>query len=108
MYTMDSIHIHNDLHFIDEFQQTLDKGGPFSPWNLFEMAYEAERTTIPTQFGGLLSLKYLPHMEFLPHQIQVAEQVIEEMHGRDRKSTRLNSSHVSISYAVCCLKKYKT
>src|SRR5437868_7838285 len=23
----------------------------------------------------------------------------------DRKSTRLNSSHVSISYAVCCLKK---
>src|SRR5437868_2003397 len=25
--------------------------------------------------------------------------------GRDRKSTRLNSSHVSISYAVCCLKK---
>src|SRR5699024_12375615 len=28
--------------------------------------------------------------------------------GRDRKSTRLNSSHVSISYAVFCLKKKKT
>src|SRR5207249_5666891 len=27
--------------------------------------------------------------------------------GRDRKSTRLNSSHVSISYAVFCLKKKK-
>src|SRR5207249_10396707 len=26
-------------------------------------------------------------------------------HLRDRKSTRLNSSHVSISYAVFCLKK---
>src|SRR5690349_22200528 len=25
--------------------------------------------------------------------------------GRDRKSTRLNSSHVEISYAVFCLKK---
>src|SRR5690606_40477281 len=24
---------------------------------------------------------------------------------QDRKSTRLNSSHVKISYAVCCLKK---
>src|SRR5437773_12119955 len=23
----------------------------------------------------------------------------------DRKSTRLNSSHITISYAVCCLKK---
>src|SRR5699024_12228131 len=28
-----------------------------------------------------------------------------ESHGKDRKSTRLNSSHVSISYAVFCLKK---
>src|SRR5207249_11286018 len=27
--------------------------------------------------------------------------------GPDRKSTRLNSSHVSISYAVFCLKKKK-
>src|SRR5690242_21375468 len=27
------------------------------------------------------------------------------MFGRDRKSTRLNSSHMSISYAVFCLKK---
>src|SRR6266508_1224888 len=25
--------------------------------------------------------------------------------ARDRKSTRLNYSHVAISYAVCCLKK---
>src|SRR5690606_39630222 len=31
------------------------------------------------------------------------------LHGvqRDRKSTRLNSSHVKISYAVFCLKKKK-
>src|SRR2546430_12387455 len=28
-------------------------------------------------------------------------------HGRDRKSTRLNSSHSQISYAVFCLKKKK-
>src|SRR5947209_13081290 len=29
------------------------------------------------------------------------------MIGRDRKSTRLNSSHANISYAVFCLKKKK-
>src|SRR4030043_1430661 len=29
-------------------------------------------------------------------------------HGQDRKSTRLNSSHGYISYAVFCLKKKKT
>ena len=31
-----------------------------------------------------------------------------DVSSRDRKSTRLNSSHVSISYAVFCLKKKKT
>src|SRR5690349_24204174 len=30
------------------------------------------------------------------------------LHAADRKSTRLNSSHVEISYAVFCLKKKKT
>src|SRR5438874_3618685 len=31
----------------------------------------------------------------------------EQGRGGDRKSTRLNSSHVEISYAVFCLKKKK-
>src|SRR3712207_7987936 len=31
-----------------------------------------------------------------------------EDEGADRKSTRLNSSHANISYAVFCLKKKKT
>src|SRR5690554_7452469 len=37
---------------------------------------------------------------FAPH-------LTKEMVERDRKSTRLNSSHVRISYAVFCLKKKK-
>src|SRR5688572_32678958 len=32
-------------------------------------------------------------------------QLGEELHHTDRKSTRLNSSHSQISYAVFCLKK---
>src|SRR3712207_7608767 len=32
----------------------------------------------------------------------------QAVHHRDRKSTRLNSSHANISYAVFCLKKKKT
>src|SRR3712207_7468313 len=32
----------------------------------------------------------------------------ERARGVDRKSTRLNSSHANISYAVFCLKKKKT
>src|SRR2546426_5924281 len=33
--------------------------------------------------------------------------LLEEISGLDRKSTRLNSSHLVISYAVFCLKKKK-
>src|SRR5690625_5539804 len=40
--------------------------------------------------------------EELPGQHQAVVEV-----GADRKSTRLNSSHVAISYAVFCLKKKK-
>src|SRR2546430_12153971 len=43
---------------------------------------------------------------------EVKGEVVDERclvgEGQDRKSTRLNSSHSQISYAVFCLKKKKT
>src|SRR5439155_25180101 len=39
------------------------------------------------------------------HLPDLAVAFIERANPRDRKSTRLNSSHVAISYAVFCLKK---
>src|SRR5574344_2281160 len=38
---------------------------------------------------------------------RLAEGMAETLHARDRKSTRLNSSHQLRSYAVFCLKKKK-
>src|SRR3712207_6955916 len=38
----------------------------------------------------------------------VLSRVMEGSEKEDRKSTRLNSSHANISYAVFCLKKNKT
>src|SRR5690554_2526314 len=47
---------------------------------------------------------YLPHP--MPHvPLFVSEKFEGESEQGDRKSTRLNSSHVRISYAVFCLKK---
>src|SRR3712207_7326179 len=42
----------------------------------------------------------------LPHFLEDAA-LARETYLRDRKSTRLNSSHANISYAVFCLKKKK-
>src|SRR3712207_7994404 len=38
-------------------------------------------------------------------QIEEEREVEDDGRGEDRKSTRLNSSHANISYAVFCLKK---
>src|SRR5438067_9176003 len=43
----------------------------------------------------------------LPTAVHPKTRRAEQQPGRDRKSTRLNSSHVSTSYAVFCLKKKK-
>src|SRR5699024_694018 len=41
------------------------------------------------------------------HNFEQMEEELSLILDKDRKSTRLNSSHVSISYAVFCLKKKK-
>src|SRR3712207_6992113 len=43
----------------------------------------------------------------VPQHDQLVEPQVPGERDRDRKSTRLNSSHANISYAVFCLKKKK-
>src|SRR3712207_6888955 len=55
-----------------------------------------------------VALAHVQHGELLAHLRALRRHVREKdvlPHGRDRKSTRLNSSHANISYAVFCLKK---
>src|SRR2546430_3640693 len=47
----------------------------------------------------------LPAKEDFPYTIRIVSDILES--NGDRKSTRLNSSHSQISYAVFCLKKKK-
>src|SRR5690554_7659557 len=54
-----------------------------------------------TLFGGIASDLSAWVME---HCFEYLDAPVKRI-GRDRKSTRLNSSHVRISYAVFCLKK---
>src|SRR5690625_5711476 len=47
----------------------------------------------------------VPFTIYTARDSDLAEKVVEDFEAADRKSTRLNSSHVAISYAVFCLKK---
>src|SRR3712207_7089768 len=59
------------------------------------------RCGAPSRVGSPEPLRQPGHHE--PHLVGGAGQPLVE----DRKSTRLNSSHANISYAVFCLKKKK-
>src|SRR5258705_8151019 len=48
-----------------------------------------------------------PSINFTESAVLQPRQVAQILLQRDRKSTRLNSSHLGISYAVFCLKKKK-
>src|SRR3712207_7309265 len=50
----------------------------------------------------------LAHALFVGRDLERIFDHRTEAVARDRKSTRLNSSHANISYAVFCLKKKKT
>src|SRR5690606_40331772 len=59
---------------------------------------DAELGKIANAFKGIQQVNAQAQQEMV--------KTVEES-GLDRKSTRLNSSHVKISYAVFCLKKKK-
>src|SRR5438067_4762583 len=74
---------------------------------------QADRAQPHRPSVGLLEVVRAVHQAAEVHAVMEAEHVTRlvretgHMFGLDRKSTRLNSSHVSISYAVFCLKKKK-
>src|SRR3712207_8400160 len=73
------------------------------------------RYDVAPRFAGLLERFWIPVWSVPPgreapqHVLQypVTLLVVSGDYARDRKSTRLNSSHANISYAVFCLKKKK-
>src|SRR5439155_3749969 len=90
---------------ISLFNKLLPKDVPFTdmessgvwtpaglPMQIFSAMGERERTIEP---------RVDDDFEMMGMQFRVI------VHARDRKSTRLNSSHVAISYAVFCVKKKK-
>lgn len=76
------IDIHFDQEWQDVFLERLDQDGPWSNWELFKLAYEAEEHQVIPDFHGLLAPKHLPQLEPFPHQIEVANTVIEQMNGK--------------------------
>src|SRR3712207_6941217 len=57
--------------------------------------------------GVYRGLETLAQVELVKERREWLREVLDHLPTPDRKSTRLNSSHANISYAVFCLKKKK-
>src|SRR5699024_12678065 len=90
---------------------------PTSPLFPYTTLFRSNHYRHPTAHGfqdGYLDLRGLADIKVI-HLFHGLMVFLNQFHGmtvelypflrKDRKSTRLNSSHVSISYAVFCLKK---
>src|SRR5258708_31528539 len=68
--------------------------------------FRSEITDMPI-IGDLIQVKNMSATGIIVDE-EPKSQIAESFRTLDRKSTRLNSSHQIISYAVFCLKKKKT
>src|SRR5690606_40223952 len=68
------------------------------------MQAELPSTGFCARYGGEEFVLVLPDMSAAA-AVGIVERVRRRVAAQDRKSTRLNSSHVKISYAVFCLNK---
>jgi SNF2 family DNA or RNA helicase len=77
-----TVQIEFDSSWQDEFLSRMDNDGPWGNWELYRLAIEIENHLVIPDFEGLQAPKHLSNLTPLPHQLEVAKQVIENMNGK--------------------------
>ncbi|TSB44716.1 DEAD/DEAH box helicase [Alkalicoccobacillus porphyridii] len=77
-----TVPIHFNETWQTDFLKRLDTDGPWSNWENYCLAYEAEQYKRVADFHGLLAPEHLPQLKPYPHQLETAKTVIEEMNGK--------------------------
>jgi SNF2 family DNA or RNA helicase len=77
-----TVQIGFDSAWQDEFLKRIDDDGPWGNWELYKLAVEVENHITIPDFEGLQAPKHLPNLTPLPHQLEVAKQVVENMNGK--------------------------
>src|SRR5690625_4673750 len=101
-----------EMPFLDELYQRYERAG----FTLFGVNVEQDNSaaqrfleeievSFPILFDPTSDVSRAYQVSAMPTTVMVDRDGQVRYVNRDRKSTRLNSSHVAISYAVFCLKK---
>ncbi|AIU82461.1 DEAD/DEAH box helicase [Bacillus velezensis] len=71
-----------DANWPGEFSERLKTDGPWSNWEMYKLSAEVQQTLAIPEFEGLRAPLYLPDFTPLPHQLEVAQKVVEKMNGK--------------------------
>jgi SNF2 family DNA or RNA helicase len=82
MCLMHQVEVLFDETWEDEFYKRFEDDGPWAHWDLYKLANEIEQHLAIPEFEGLQAPKHLPNLEPLPHQLEVAKNVVEKMNGK--------------------------
>lgn len=74
--------IHFDHEWPEQFAKHLDQDGPWANWELYQLSCEVQKRLAIPSFEGLQAPNHLPDFTPLPHQLEVAQRVIEQMNGK--------------------------
>ncbi|MEK3890751.1 DEAD/DEAH box helicase [Bacillus sp. FSL K6-3431] len=77
-----SVKITFDHIWKEEFLNRLEKDGPWASQEMIHLSTQAESHLCVPEFEGLLATKFLPNLTPLPHQLETAKQVVENMNGK--------------------------
>ncbi|NRD80732.1 DEAD/DEAH box helicase [Bacillus sp. BRMEA1] len=77
-----TVEISLDSSWQGDFLHRVDQDGPWGNWELSKLAIEVEKHLVVPEFEGLQAPKHLPNLTPLPHQLETARQVIENMNGK--------------------------
>ena len=64
------------------FLERIEQDGPWANQQLFKLALMAEKHLLVPDFEGLVAPNHLPQLTLLPHQLETATVVVENMHGK--------------------------
>ncbi|MBS4209617.1 SNF2-related protein [Bacillus sp. FJAT-50079] len=71
-----------DHDWKNEFLHRVEKDGPWSRQDMARLTLQGEQHLCIPEFEGLLATKFLPNLTPLPHQLETAQQVVEQMNGK--------------------------
>ncbi len=77
-----NLNIEKSSGWKEGFTERLTGQVPWDSWELYKISYDIIENGLIREFKGLQSLKYLPNVKPLPHQLHAAETVIDEMGGK--------------------------